>query len=212
MLAKNMAALIKANKDKLTQNPKLTTALPYLFSLPAPTLWDFDPYYACEEKIDIGVVDTDAPDGAALRWRAQGDFYRWASSHTALADVRVPLLSINADDDPIVHPRGLPADSAGNGLVALVVTHGGGHLGWFTSMRQRMRWVRNPVLEWLRAVGQDLVVHRPKRCCTGSFVCERDGFLCEDGHPGLGCRLVDGGGRFRGELLRAKVPGVTAGF
>ena len=53
MLAENMAALIRANKDKLARNPNLTRALPYLFSLPALTLWDFDIYYACEEKVDI---------------------------------------------------------------------------------------------------------------------------------------------------------------
>ena len=108
MLAENMAALIRANKDKLAQNPKLTTALPYLLSLPAPTLWDFDVYYACEEKVDID--DNTVHDDAGLCWRMQGDFYRWASSYTALADVRVPLLAINADDDPIVHAHDLPVN------------------------------------------------------------------------------------------------------
>ncbi|KAI1795249.1 AB-hydrolase YheT [Ganoderma leucocontextum] len=204
MLAENMAALIKAHKEKLARNPKLTTALPYLFSLPAPTLWDFDAYYACEEKTETD----DSETRGAFRWHAQGDFYRWASSHTALADVRVPLLAINADDDPIVHARDLPTDVGGNPLVALVRTRGGGHLGWFTSSRRSTRWVPKPVLEWLRAVGQDLVVDLPED--SSSFVCDREGFLCEVGRSGLGCRLVEGGGKFRGEVRR--VSGATAGF
>ena len=100
MLAENMATLIKANKEMLIRNPKLTKALPYLFSLPAPTLWDFDTYYAYEEKTE---------ELEALgAFRDQGDFYRWASSHTVLSDVRVPLLAMNADDDPIV--REFPKD------------------------------------------------------------------------------------------------------
>nr|VWP02056.1 Trehalose synthase/amylase TreS (EC (EC (Maltose alpha-D-glucosyltransferase) (MTase) [Ganoderma boninense] len=209
MLAENMAALIKAHKDKLARNPKLTTALPYLFSLRAPTLWDFDSYYACEEK----TTETDQNTGyhgMALCWRAQGDFYRWASSHTALAGVRVPLLAINADDDPIVRTRDLPSDVGGNPLVALVVTHGGGHLGWFTSSRRRTRWARNPVLEWLRAVGQDLAINLPQD--PARAVREREGYLCHAERPGLGCRLVEGGGKFRGELLQLGVRGVTAGF
>ena len=210
MLAKNMAVLIEANKEKLTRNPKLATALPYLFSLPAPTLWDFDPFYACEEKTEVD--DSDAREGAALRWHTQGDFYRWASSHTALADVRVPLLAINADDDPIVRPRDLPAEVGDNPLVALAVTRGGGHLGWFLSSRWRTRWVRNPVLEWLHAVGQDIVPDNQESGGDYNSVCERKGFLCQAGRPGLGCRLVEGGGKFSGELLRVGVLGVTAGL
>ena len=204
MLAKNMAVLIEANKEKLTRNPKLATALPYLFSLPAPTLWDFDPFYACEEKTEVD--DSDAREGAALRWHTQGDFYRWASSHTALADVRVPLLAINADDDPIVRPRDLPAEVGDNPLVALAVTAGGGHLGWFLSLRRRTRWVRNPVLEWLCAVGRDLVIDHEEGESMFISVCEREGFLCEASHPALGCQPVEGGGKFRGEVLRMGVP------
>ncbi|TBU42161.1 AB-hydrolase YheT [Dichomitus squalens] len=200
MLAGNMATLIKANKDVLANNPKLAKALPYLFSLPSPTLWDFDKYYAYEEK-ELETL------GA---FRDQGDFYRWASSHTALSDVRVPLLAINADDDPII--RDLPVDAGENPLVSLVVTRGGGHLGWFASekkflRRRRARWVKKPVLEWLGAVGEDLSGD-PSKCRP---VYENDGFLYEAGRPGLGCRQVEGGGKFHGEMLRV-LPNSTAGF
>ncbi|KAI0776567.1 AB-hydrolase YheT [Trametes elegans] len=196
-LAHNMATLIKSNAHKLANNPKLSEALPYLLALPSPTLWDFDRYYTFEERAQ----------GAPCTFQSPGDFYRWASSHTALADVRVPLLAVNADDDPIV--RDLPVDVGGNPRVALVVTRGGGHLGWFASQdesAQRTRWVKKPVLEWLRAVGEDLVVSLPR----GRELYTDGEFISEEGRPDLGCKEVEGGGKFSGETLR--IEGLVSGF
>jgi predicted alpha/beta-fold hydrolase len=48
------------------------------------------------------------------------------SAHAAGA---VPLLAINAKDDPIVHKN--PLDCGLNPYVALAITKQGGHLGWF---------------------------------------------------------------------------------
>jgi predicted alpha/beta-fold hydrolase len=59
----------------------------------------------------------------------------------------VPLLAVNAVDDPIV--RALPDDVGGNGWVALIVTSGGGHLGWFgggNGVFGIQRWITQPVL------------------------------------------------------------------
>lgn len=65
MLVKNTATLIKANRDMLAYHLKLAKALPYLRSLPALMLWDFDTYYIFEEKTgELEVL---------------GDFYRRAS-------------------------------------------------------------------------------------------------------------------------------------
>ncbi|KAI9061939.1 AB-hydrolase YheT [Trametes sanguinea] len=199
-LAHNMATLIRRNVDKLANNPKLSEALPYLLALPSPTLWDFDTYYAYEEKAL-----------ANRPFQSPGDFYRWASSHYVLSDVRVPLLAINADDDPIV--RDLPTDVGGNPLVSLVVTRGGGHLGWFASekegammRRRRTRWVKKPVLEWLRAVGEELAVELPR----GRGLCTNGEFITELGRTDLGYKEVEGGGKFRGETLR--IEGMVSGF
>jgi predicted alpha/beta-fold hydrolase len=66
-----------------------------------------------------------------------------------LHTVGVPLLAINSADDPVV--RALPEDAGENGLVALVATYGGGHLGWFEGgegLFGLRRWITRPVLVW----------------------------------------------------------------
>ncbi|KAL9932722.1 hypothetical protein V8E36_008421 [Tilletia maclaganii] len=130
-----------------------------------------------------------------------------------LENVRIPLLAINADDDPIVplpvmagvfEILGEPAKEAYNRLasklslplhvaahlvqnserkkwqqqlsmdteadtnvipnenIVLAYTRGGGHLGWWSSVRQRgtrsSRWVTGPIGEWM-----DMVVARVER-------------------------------------------------
>ncbi|OBZ75228.1 Abhydrolase domain-containing protein [Grifola frondosa] len=119
------------------------------------------------------------------------DYYRWASSHKSLAEVRVPFLAINADDDPIV--QSLPIHAGDNEWVVFAVTRGGGHLGWFeagSSFGQVKRWISKPVVEWLRAVGEILVVDGPH----GRPLREVDGFLKEVGRDDIGCKEIGEGG------------------
>jgi len=93
------------------------------------------------------------------------DFYTWASCVNEIHNVRVPLLCLNADDDPIVVENELPyeevrkANETGDGeggWVAMVVTRGGGHLGWFTGEAKR-RWISTPIAEWLRSLAEEVV-------------------------------------------------------
>jgi predicted alpha/beta-fold hydrolase len=116
------------------------------------------------------------------------DYYIWASSHKVLGDIRVPFLTLNSADDPIV--RSVPTDCAGNGYVAISLTLGGGHLGWFEAgdrIGEVKRWIKKPVLEWLRAFGED-VIHEGQR---GLSLHEVDGFLKEVGRDDIGCKEVD---------------------
>jgi predicted alpha/beta-fold hydrolase len=74
-------------------------------------------------------------------------YYDWAASHIVLKDVTVPLLAIDATDDPLV--RAVPVDSNGNPSVVLARTRIGGHLGWFKAGGGR--WITRPMLEMASA-------------------------------------------------------------
>lgn len=59
------------------------------------------------------------------------EYYDFSSSSRSIKDVRIPLLCVQAEDDPIAPAAGIPrADIEANKNCALVVTPGGGHLGW----------------------------------------------------------------------------------
>lgn len=59
-------------------------------------------------------------------------YYRDASSVDSLLSVRIPLLALNAGDDPISVKMGLPySEAEKNPYAVLCTTSLGGHLGWF---------------------------------------------------------------------------------
>jgi uncharacterized protein len=117
------------------------------------------------------------------------DYYRWASSHYVVKDIRVPFLAINAADDPVV--RHVPMDGGDNGLVVMGLTAAGGHLGWFQAgVEFGDRWTTQPVLEWFRLVGEDLVHETTSR--GPSLYVDEDGYIQEEGRPLLGCKEVEG--------------------
>jgi hypothetical protein len=119
------------------------------------------------------------------------DYYHWASSHYVVRDIRVPFLAINAADDPVV--RHVPMDGEDNDLVVMELTTGGGHLGWFQAGPEvGDRWTTQPVLEWFKLVGEDLV-HEATSSHLPLYV-DEDGYLKEEGRLLLGCKEVGGSG------------------
>jgi uncharacterized protein len=100
----------------------------------------------------------------------------------------VPLLAVNAGDDPIV--RSLPGSVGDNPFIALMITNGGGHLGWFSGGRLFgvRRWITRPVLEWFKATAEDLVSPSPAL----PQVYEKDGWIIEEGRGHLGVKVVEG--------------------
>ncbi|KAI0205420.1 carboxylesterase-like protein [Astrocystis sublimbata] len=75
-------------------------------------------------------------------------YYRDASSVDALLNVRIPLLALNAVDDPIASFMGLPySEAAKNPYTILCTTSLGGHIGWFEIGGGR--WHAKPVYNFL---------------------------------------------------------------
>jgi uncharacterized protein len=176
----NLLNLVKRHAAEFVKWPdhRVAQALPIALALKSPTLGKWDDTFT---KLAGGSSPPfPFPTGNA--------YYAWASSHTVLGDIRIPFLAINSADDPIVQVY--PTDTD-NGWVTLALTPGGGHLGWFEAGEDGkvMRWVRKPVLEWLRATGEDLV-NDLKR---GHALSEKDGFLMQEGRDDVGCKVVSVG-------------------
>ena len=122
-----------------------------------------------------------------------------------MSSIRVPFLAINAADDPIVGFT--PAEETVHGQTcALAVTPSGGHLGWFHGGSPigrggpPERWIRKPVLEFLRAAAEDYIPdsrHGPPR--GGRDCIERDGFVLERGKDLVGYQVVSTGHIIHGE-------------
>jgi hypothetical protein len=123
-----------------------------------------------------------------------------------LSHVTVPLLTINAGDDPVV--RHVPTENKENGNVVMVLTRSGGHLGWFQGSTdgQNDRWTTKPVLEWLKVMGKD-VVHVPKQRGSSIYV-DEEGFLREKEREHLGCRRIEGGGIIEGDVGEGVLQGL----
>jgi uncharacterized protein len=121
-------------------------------------------------------------------------YYTWASSYDVLADVKVPLCSINAMDDPMV-PH-IPYDFHDNPNVVMVRPSGGGHLGFYEGYNKR--WTVKRVVEWMVFFGDTLAVG-PRS--AGALFLDKDGWIADEANPNLGCRESDGGGVIDGSIL-----------
>ncbi|KAM0923606.1 hypothetical protein ACQ4PT_005406 [Festuca glaucescens] len=64
-------------------------------------------------------------------FKSVDDYYSNSSSSDSIKNVSIPLLCIQADNDPIAPSRGIPReDIKANPNCLLIVTPQGGHLGW----------------------------------------------------------------------------------
>ncbi|KAG9297870.1 hypothetical protein G9A89_000209 [Geosiphon pyriformis] len=81
------------------------------------------------------------------------DYYRDASSSRFVTRVRVPLLCLQARDDPVSVRECIPYDECRfNPSVILATTSHGGHLGWFTGFWRPTRWCIKPLTEFCVAM------------------------------------------------------------
>ncbi|KAI0273609.1 Alpha/Beta hydrolase protein [Gloeopeniophorella convolvens] len=188
-LGANMKAIVKQHEESIKKFPdsRLAQCLPELFSRETLTLRQFDNLIT----VHAGGSQPPFPFADAL------DFYDYASTHKVLGGIRIPFLALNADDDPIV--RSLPTDIKDNGWVSIVVTRGGGHIGWFGPpngfSQTPTRWFKQPILEWLRATAENI----RHDYCSLKPVLESDGWLIEPGRQDIGCKEVGSGGLVEGD-------------
>ncbi|OTB05851.1 hypothetical protein M426DRAFT_319536 [Hypoxylon sp. CI-4A] len=128
VLGTAMKALAMRHKEELDKFTDIDTKA--LFEL--KYLYEFDRAYQC----------------ATWGYPTEEAYYRDASSSDSLLAVRIPLLAINAVDDPIVSYMSLPyAEASTNPYTVLCTTSLGGHLGWFEIGGGR--WHGKPICNFL---------------------------------------------------------------
>ncbi|EIW85205.1 AB-hydrolase YheT [Coniophora puteana RWD-64-598 SS2] len=184
-MGRNLVNLLRRHVDTLStySDRGVAEAAAATMNMVRPTIEAFDSHF------------TRIAGGSSPPWpfATAGDYYAYASSHKVLGNVQIPFLAINSVDDPVV--REIPVGSERSGWVTIAVTPQGGHLGWFEANDKWFevkRWIRTPVMEWLKATAEDLI------CVTPSWrplYTDKDGYIREvNGNAGLGCKEVEGGG------------------
>jgi uncharacterized protein len=182
-LGTNLKNLITRHHDSIQKFPdtRLAQALPAVLSQSRLTLIQFDNLIT----VDFGGSSPPFPFPDAIA------YYAYSSTHEKIDPIRIPFLAVNSDDDPIASwvPRGCDY----NEWFTLVVTCGGGHMGWFQPGGRVDRWPRRPALEWFRATTEDVSLG-PRKVRE---IEHRDGWIVEVGKEHLGCREIGDGGTIR---------------
>jgi len=192
-MGSNLRRLLSRHVDTIMKFPdsQLAQTLPEVLSRKSITMKQFD-----------GLVTVHAGGASPpFPFKDTHAYYTHGSTHRVLGDVRIPFLAVNSDDDPIV--QHVPTYATDNKWVIVVVTRGGGHMGWFG--KEGKRWIQRPVLEWLKATAE--TIDLPRRAVRNVEII--DGWLVESGREHLGCRDCGEGGRIEGGV---KQKGVLAGL
>jgi predicted alpha/beta-fold hydrolase len=108
--------------------------------------------------------------GPTWGYPTEGAYYRDASSVDSLLGVRIPLLAINATDDPIAVDEAIPYEEfKQNPYTVLCTTSLGGHLSWFESLSNGERWHAKPAANFLNnmALNVDMGSITPRKVNVG---------------------------------------------
>ncbi|MCJ1446779.1 MAG: hypothetical protein MMC23_007286 [Stictis urceolatum] len=102
-----------------------------------------------------------ALQGPTWGYPTEGAYYRDASSVDALFNIRIPFLSINAEDDPIAHLEAIPFEEfKQNPYTVLLTSSLGGHLSWFEI--GGTRWFAKPASNFLMKIAErDTEIFKP---------------------------------------------------
>ena len=187
-MAQNLQKLLARHKNVAEQFPDSNFARAFA----TPDFLTRDMYLIDFDEAVTRVVGGSSPP---FPFPSARDYYVAGASHNVLGSIRVPFLAVSAEDDPIAGAA--PVGGMDKGWVVIALTRGGGHLGWFeagTRFGHVERWIRKPVVEWIRAIGEDMLVEGQR----GRPLHEVDGFLKEIGRDDIGCKEVEGGGHVVG--------------
>lgn len=80
-------------------------------------------------------------------------YWKSQSCIASVADTQIPLLCLNAMDDPLIDPTLVVAGhtfARQNENIVSVLTSHGGHLGWVSGWRQQ--WMASAVTDYFMAV------------------------------------------------------------
>jgi hypothetical protein len=181
----NLLRLYKSHLDSIEKmtGSHMLSLHEQILKLKSPRLIDVDEYMVSKS----GSTKPPWPFASAQ------DYYKYASSDHHLPGVEVPLLAISAQDDPIVRiiPKPDEASTEASGWVAVAITPGGGHLGWFEDGEQHgevRRWIKLPVLQWIQAVAEEFKRGEGQ---GGRMTEVVDGFTREVGRETIGYKEVD---------------------
>ena len=130
-------------------SPALTRNVVNLVKRHAIALYEKPGFQAIyDEHIDIVKTANGFDDvftGPMFNYKDSKDYYGDASSFKRLAGVRIPLIGMNAMDDPIAGGDNLPEEYIKkNPFTMLIETNVGGHLAWFKDLNGT-RWFADPV-------------------------------------------------------------------
>ncbi|KAJ1286430.1 hypothetical protein BS78_03G351100 [Paspalum vaginatum] len=97
------------------------------------------------------------------RYETVDTYYRRCSSASYVANVSVPLLCINALDDPLCTKEAIPWDECrANKNIVLATTPNGGHLAFFQGLTAGKLWWVGAASEFLFALHDSSYMHRQK--------------------------------------------------
>ncbi|KAG2197160.1 hypothetical protein INT47_009467 [Mucor saturninus] len=134
-MADNLKNIFLRNKDMMLTHGQIDLEE----VLAAKTIREYDD--ACTKKMS--------------NYTTVNNYYRDGSCSRVIEHVRVPLLCINALDDPISTEACIPVDEIRvNPYIILAGTKHGGHLGWFEHAVRPSRWVDKPIAEFIVAMFQ----------------------------------------------------------
>ncbi|KAF1990075.1 hydrolase, alpha/beta fold family [Aulographum hederae CBS 113979] len=112
--------------------------------------------------------------GPTWGYPTEGAYYRDASSTDSLLACRIPLLAINASDDPIAVDEALPyLEVQQNPYAVLCTTSLGGHLAWFEAGGSR--WFPKPVTEFLQKMAKEIDLDGTSKAASGGPVAATQG-------------------------------------